>query len=135
MRNALDWLRDSLSGSFETQAGKFLKDPWAARNDYLDVTHDRSAPAIDRFLLRRLEAFGLLDQLFGRLRGARPPTPSPSAAPPPQDPAQHDQAKSERLNVPTMERTNDRFDWRRRPPSCQVAWATHDVAPEGVSRR
>ena len=30
---------------------------------------------------------------------------------------------------------NERFDWRRRPPSCQVAWATHDVAPEGVSRR
>ncbi len=52
LRNALDWLRDSLAAPFENKGREFFKDPWAARNDYLDVTHDRSAPAIDQFLLR-----------------------------------------------------------------------------------
>jgi len=52
LRNALDWLRDSLAAPFENKGREFFKDPWAARNDYLDVTHDRSVPAIDQFLLR-----------------------------------------------------------------------------------
>jgi alpha-amylase/alpha-mannosidase (GH57 family) len=52
LRNALDWLRDSLSGCFETHAGKFLKDPWAARNDYIDVVQNRAPEIVERFFLR-----------------------------------------------------------------------------------
>jgi alpha-amylase/alpha-mannosidase (GH57 family) len=59
LRNALDWLRDSLSKSFETQAGKFLKDPWAARDDYIDVVHNRAAEIVERFFSRH--AIGPLD--------------------------------------------------------------------------
>ncbi len=59
LRNALDWLRDSLSESFETQAGKFLKDPWAARDDYIDVVHNRAAEIVERFFSRH--AIGPLD--------------------------------------------------------------------------
>ena len=59
LRNALDWLRDSLSGSFETQAHKLLKDPWAARNDYVDVVHNRTPEIIERFFSRH--AVGALD--------------------------------------------------------------------------
>jgi alpha-amylase/alpha-mannosidase (GH57 family) len=59
LRNALDWLRDSLSKSFETQAGKFLKDPWAARDDYIDIVHNRAAEIVERFFSRH--AIGPLD--------------------------------------------------------------------------
>ncbi len=50
LREALDWLRDTLAPLFEEKAGTFLKDPWAARNDYIDVLLDRSAESRDRFL-------------------------------------------------------------------------------------
>lgn len=59
LRNALDWLRDSLSGPFETQARKFLKDPWAARDDYIDVVHNRAPEIVERFFSRH--AVGPLD--------------------------------------------------------------------------
>jgi alpha-amylase/alpha-mannosidase (GH57 family) len=59
VRNALDWLRDSLSESFETQAGKFLKDPWVARNDYFDVVHNRTPETVECFFSRH--AIGPLD--------------------------------------------------------------------------
>jgi alpha-amylase/alpha-mannosidase (GH57 family) len=52
LRNALDWLRDSLLRPFETQAGKFLKDPWAARDDYIDVVHNRAPEVVERFFSR-----------------------------------------------------------------------------------
>ena len=35
---------------YEETAGRLLKDPWAARNDYIDVLLDRSAENFDRFL-------------------------------------------------------------------------------------
>ena len=50
LREALDWLRDTLAPLFEEKAGGILKDPWAARNDYIDVLLDRSAESRDRFL-------------------------------------------------------------------------------------
>ncbi|HME00421.1 MAG TPA: DUF3536 domain-containing protein [Terriglobia bacterium] len=52
LREAFDWLRDTLAPLFEEKAGAFLKDPWAARNDYVDVLLDRSAESRDRFLAR-----------------------------------------------------------------------------------
>jgi alpha-amylase/alpha-mannosidase (GH57 family) len=44
LRDALDWLRDSLAPYYEQRAGALLKDPWDARDDYIDVILDRSAP-------------------------------------------------------------------------------------------
>ena len=60
LRNALDWLRDSLSGPFETKARKFLKDPWAARNDYIKVVHNRAPEIVEQFFARH--AIGPLDR-------------------------------------------------------------------------
>ncbi|HKQ38023.1 MAG TPA: DUF3536 domain-containing protein, partial [Verrucomicrobiae bacterium] len=42
LRQALDWLRDHLAPEFEQKAREYLKDPWAARNDYISVILDRS---------------------------------------------------------------------------------------------
>ncbi len=49
LREALDRLRDELAPLFEGQAGELLKDPWAARNDYIDLILDRSRESLDRF--------------------------------------------------------------------------------------
>jgi hypothetical protein len=50
LRDALNWLRDELAPRFETQAAGLLRDPWAARDDYVDVIFDRSPENVDRFL-------------------------------------------------------------------------------------
>jgi len=50
LREALDWLRDALAPRFEHGAEKLLKNPWAARDQYMDVMLDRSEASIDRFL-------------------------------------------------------------------------------------
>ncbi len=42
LREALDWLRDMLAPRFESMASTLLKDPWAARDDYIAVILDRS---------------------------------------------------------------------------------------------
>ena len=42
LRNAMDWLRDNITPFYESTAKKFLKDPWAARNDYINVILNRS---------------------------------------------------------------------------------------------
>lgn len=52
LRNAMDWLRDALVGPFEKKAKQFLKDPWQARNDYVDVIIDRSPDNMERFFTR-----------------------------------------------------------------------------------
>lgn len=50
LREALDFLRDQLAQRFETEAGPMLRDPWQARDDYIDVILDRSPQNVDRFL-------------------------------------------------------------------------------------
>ncbi len=52
LREALDWLRDTLVNVYEEKASSLLEDPWAARNDYIDVLLDRSDAALSRFLNR-----------------------------------------------------------------------------------
>jgi len=52
LRAALDWLRDTLSPCFEEGARTLLKDPWSARNDYIEVILDRSAESIQRYFAR-----------------------------------------------------------------------------------
>jgi alpha-amylase/alpha-mannosidase (GH57 family) len=52
LREAMDWLRDSLAPKYEEMAGKLLKDPWAARNEYIGVILDRSPENLGQFLNR-----------------------------------------------------------------------------------
>ncbi|MFP3941592.1 MAG: DUF3536 domain-containing protein [Thermoanaerobaculia bacterium] len=50
LREALDWLRDELAPRFEEAAGELFRDPWAARNDSVELVLDRSEEALARFL-------------------------------------------------------------------------------------
>ena len=52
LRAALDWLRDELAPLYEAAAGEYLEDPWAARDDYIDVILNREPETIDAFLAR-----------------------------------------------------------------------------------
>ncbi len=50
LREALDWLRDAAAPCFEEHGARFLKDPWLARNEYIEVILDRSKETRDKFL-------------------------------------------------------------------------------------
>lgn len=49
LRAALDWLRDEVAPRYEHMAGRFFKDPWTARNNYIHVILDRSPESRERF--------------------------------------------------------------------------------------
>ncbi len=49
LREALDALRDRVAGPFEQEAGELLRDPWEARDAYVDVVLDRSPANVARF--------------------------------------------------------------------------------------
>ncbi|MBI5642209.1 MAG: DUF3536 domain-containing protein [Deltaproteobacteria bacterium] len=51
LREGLDWVRDRLSALYEEEASKYLKDPWKARDSYIDVILDRGRENVDEFLL------------------------------------------------------------------------------------
>lgn len=42
LRDTLDWLRDQLAEIFESVGAELFVDPWAAREDYVQVIRDRS---------------------------------------------------------------------------------------------
>jgi alpha-amylase/alpha-mannosidase (GH57 family) len=50
LREALDWLRDILAPKYEGKAKELFKDPWNARNQYIEVVLDRSSENVRRFL-------------------------------------------------------------------------------------
>jgi len=52
LREAMDWLRDSINIEFETHAAKYLTDPWAARDDSIALTLDPSESASKHFFAR-----------------------------------------------------------------------------------
>ena len=52
LRNALDWLRDQINQVYEAKAKELLKDPWAVRDDYINVILDRHDENVDAFLAR-----------------------------------------------------------------------------------
>lgn len=54
LREALDWLRDTANESYQSLAARQFKDPWAARDDYIDVILDRSPRNVQRFLSRHM---------------------------------------------------------------------------------
>jgi alpha-amylase/alpha-mannosidase (GH57 family) len=50
LRDALDWLAGALEGRYASAAAEYLTDPWAARDDYIDIILDREPEVIDAFL-------------------------------------------------------------------------------------
>jgi alpha-amylase/alpha-mannosidase (GH57 family) len=59
LRRALDWLQDTLAPAYKRVAGSLVKDPWQARNDYIDVILERSPERVDEFLKKH--AIRILD--------------------------------------------------------------------------
>ena len=49
LRSALDWLRDEVAEIFETEGRRLLRDPWAARDEYIDVILDRTDDTVGLF--------------------------------------------------------------------------------------
>ena len=56
LRVALNYLRDDAALKFESRGGEFLRDPWAARNDYISVLLDEGTRAafLERHAVRTL---------------------------------------------------------------------------------
>src|SRR5207248_1768488 len=52
LRQALDWLRDTIASPFETKGREIFRDPWEARNDYIHVILDRSTANVNQFFSR-----------------------------------------------------------------------------------
>lgn len=52
LREAMNRLADRLAPFFEREAAGFLRDPWGARDDYIDVILDRSRENVEDFLAR-----------------------------------------------------------------------------------
>lgn len=50
LRDSLDWLRDQLNEVYEREASQILRDPWAARNEYINVILRRDDDTVRRFL-------------------------------------------------------------------------------------
>jgi alpha-amylase/alpha-mannosidase (GH57 family) len=50
LRQALDWLRDTVAPEFEIKGRELFRDPWAARNAYIRVILNRWPDNVDRFL-------------------------------------------------------------------------------------
>ncbi len=50
LRNALDWLRDALAPVYEEKMNGYLKDPWQARNDYIQLILNRSSENTEQFI-------------------------------------------------------------------------------------
>jgi alpha-amylase/alpha-mannosidase (GH57 family) len=53
LREALDLVRDELAPLYETEAARYLRDPWAARDDYIRVILDRSQKSMAEFFRRQ----------------------------------------------------------------------------------
>jgi alpha-amylase/alpha-mannosidase (GH57 family) len=50
LREALDWLRDQIVDAFEWLGARLFKDPWAARDAYIEVILERSPERVRDFL-------------------------------------------------------------------------------------
>lgn len=56
LREAFDALKKRLDDVFELEAARFVRDPWKARDEYIEVVLDRGEIAIDAFLERHARA-------------------------------------------------------------------------------
>ncbi|MFM7366915.1 MAG: DUF3536 domain-containing protein, partial [Sphaerospermopsis kisseleviana] len=52
LRSALNWLRDQLIEVYEEYGRKLFRDPWLARDEYIEILRDRSPANVTRFLSR-----------------------------------------------------------------------------------
>ena len=68
LRGALDWLRDNLALVFENQSRDLLRDPWAARDAYINVMLDRSPATRQAFLAAHAVAELSSDQVIKVMR-------------------------------------------------------------------
>jgi alpha-amylase/alpha-mannosidase (GH57 family) len=50
LREALDWLRDQLTEIYKREAAGILKDPWEARDEYINVILNRNDETVRKFL-------------------------------------------------------------------------------------
>jgi len=50
LRDALNWLRDQLIEVYEEYGRQLFRDPWLARDEYIQVIRDRSSANVNRFL-------------------------------------------------------------------------------------
>ncbi len=55
LREALDWLRDTLAPAYAEHMQALGFDPWQARNDYVQVMLDRSPETVEAFFSRHSE--------------------------------------------------------------------------------
>ena len=67
LRDTLNWLRDRLIPIYEEAGRQLFRDPWKARDEYIDVIRDRSPANVDSFLqrhqIRELDAAEQVDAL------------------------------------------------------------------------
>jgi hypothetical protein len=56
LRESLDWLRDQLSDMYEKEIAKFIKDPWLARDEYINVILKRTDDTIRKFMREHCQA-------------------------------------------------------------------------------
>ena len=57
LRESLDWLRDELVKITEEEGGKYLKDVWHARDDYVKILSDPSRESIEKFFYFNAKKF------------------------------------------------------------------------------
>ncbi len=50
LREALDWLRDRLSETYEKKMSGYCDDPWGLRNEYIEVVNDRRTDNVENFI-------------------------------------------------------------------------------------
>ncbi|MBI4636132.1 MAG: DUF3536 domain-containing protein [Candidatus Rokubacteria bacterium] len=56
LRDALDWVRDQVDAFYEARASASLKDPWAARDAYIDIVLDRAPERLEAYFARHQRA-------------------------------------------------------------------------------
>lgn len=54
LRETMDWLRDQIAPIYEKEMTTFFKDPWEARDDYIQVILDRSKENVESYFSRHL---------------------------------------------------------------------------------
>ncbi len=52
LRNSLDWLNTQLASVFEKEIGRYMLDPWNARNNYVEVVLNRTDATLNEFLAK-----------------------------------------------------------------------------------
>ena len=52
LRNSLDWLNEKLASVYEKEIGRYMLDPWNARNNYVEVVLNRSEATLNAFIAK-----------------------------------------------------------------------------------